>query len=91
MELYQIFSNKTTDKDNFYQFILDADKVKEDVKKHGFKFLLECPYDATKGIKDEISLLRPILQRIYDSQNILARGTRFLISLIFSKIASHSI
>jgi ubiquinone/menaquinone biosynthesis C-methylase UbiE len=79
------------DEKEFYQFILDSEEVKANVERYGFRMILKCPYDATKGIKDEITLLKPILQKIYDSQNILAKGVRFLISLLFSKIASHSI
>jgi len=87
---YKIF-RKNFRNNNFYEFILDSNKVRKEVEKYGFKLCLKYPFDATKGIKDEISLLRPILQKIYNSQSILAKGLRFLVSLLFSKIAGHSI
>lgn len=76
--------------DNFYQFILDIEKVKADVEKYGFELVLKRPLGATKGLKDEIFWLRPILQKIYDSQNIVVKGMNFLISILFSKIAGHT-
>lgn len=77
--------------ENFYQFILDATKVKADVEKHGFKLELSHPFDPTKGLKDEIPLLKLILQKIYNSQTITSRGLRYLISLVFSRVAAHNI
>lgn len=82
-------SNLKTDK--FYQFILDAEKVKTNVEKYGFKLVLKHPFDATKGLKDEVSLLRLLLQKIYDSRKTLAQGIRFLILILFSKITAHNI
>lgn len=77
--------------DNFYEFILGAEKVKTDVEEYDFKLILKYPFDATKGIKDEISILKPILQKVYESQKCIAKGIRFLNSILFSKIAWHSI
>ncbi|MFX0204606.1 MAG: hypothetical protein ACFFDT_01375 [Candidatus Hodarchaeota archaeon] len=77
--------------DNFYEFILDDETVRTDVQKYGFSFVLGHPYDATKGLKDEVSFLKPALQKVYNSQNLFAKGVRFLISLLFSRITAHSI
>ena len=89
--LYPIFKRNKVNLSNFYQFILDADKVKKDVEKYEFKCCLQCPFDATKGIKDEILFLNPILKEVYNSQNIFAKIIRFLISILFSKRTSHMI
>jgi len=88
--LYKIFKNNFGN-NSFYEFILNNNQVKKEIEEHGFKLYLRYPFDTTKGIKDEISLLKPILQRIYDSQNILAKGLKLLNSILFSKIASHMI
>jgi len=88
--LYKTFRGSLQN-DNFYQFILDSNQVRKDVEKYGFKLRLKCPFDATKGIKDEIPPLSPILKRVYNSQNIFAKGIRFLNSVLFSKIAGHMI
>jgi len=88
--LYKIFEGKINE-DEFYQFILSKEGVKLDVEEYGFQFVSKYFYDATKGIKSEISLLKPILQKIYDCQNISAKGIKFLISLLFSRISAHCI
>lgn len=88
--LYKNHRN-TLGPNNFYQFILDKDSVRKDVEQYGFRLVLQHPFDAAKGIKDEISFLKPILQRIYNNQNMLARGIRFLNTFLFSKVAGHMI
>ena len=88
--IYKIF-NSSLKNDNFYQFILNAEEVKGVVENYGFKLLLETPLDATKGIKDEIAWIEPILQKVYDSRNIIAKGVKFLNSILFSKISSHCV
>ena len=77
--------------DNFYEFILNKDDVRKDVEQYGFRLVLERFFDATKGIKDEISFLKPILQRIYNNQNILAKALRALNTILFSRVAGHMI
>ena len=89
--LYPIFKKEKMNVDKFYQFILNAEEVKKDVEEYGFKICLQYPFDATKGMKDEVSFLNPVLKRVYSSQNIFAKGIRFLISILFSKITSHMI
>lgn len=88
--IYKAFGNKINE-DNFYQFILNEKNVESDVEKYGFNLIRRHPYDAVKGIKDEFFLLKPLLQKIYDSQNILMKYIRFSISILFSTIAGHSI
>jgi len=89
--LYWLFKRNKMDLDNFYQFILDTEKVKLAIEKCGFELKLKYPFDATKGLKDEISLLTPILQKVYNSSSTIAKGIKFLNSVLFSKIAAHSI
>lgn len=92
MGLYNDFNEGSRiNLENFYQFILDKKSVIEVARGMGFSLILEESFDATKGLKDEISVLRPILQRIYDSQSILFKGVRFLINILFSKIAGHMV
>jgi SAM-dependent methyltransferase len=76
--------------EKFYQFILDWEDVKVVVEKLGFRLIHRHPYDATKGIKEEIPLLMPMLQRIYNKRGALARTIRFSISASFSMLAGHS-
>lgn len=88
--IYKIFSGSLKN-DNFYQFILDAEEVKNNVEKYSFKLILKQSFDATKGIKDEIFLLSLVLQKVYNSKKFIAKGIRFFNSVLFSKVASHSI
>jgi len=88
--IYELFESNLKF-DNFYQSILDYEKVKSDVEKYAFELVLKHPFDATKGLKDEVSWLRPILQKIYDSQNILAKGLKFVISSLLSGVSGHCI
>lgn len=88
--MYRKYKNNI-ETDNFYEFILDAKKVKMNLEEHNFKLMLKYPFDATKGIKDEISILKPILQKVYDCQKFIAKALRFLSSILFSKFASHCI
>jgi len=76
---------------NFYCFILNEEEVTKNVEKYGFKLIFKKPFDATKGLKDEIFLFKPILQKMYNSHNFLTKGIKFLNSLFFSKIAGHII
>jgi len=38
-----------------------------------------------------VSFLRPVLQKIYNSQNIVAKGVRFLSSVLFARTAGHAV
>lgn len=77
---------------NFYQFALDHKKVAEDFGKLGFQLMEERPFDAINGLKDEICVLKPLLQRLYDykGNNILTM-LKGVISILFERIAAHSI
>lgn len=77
--------------DNFYQFILNRERTKTNIEKYGFELVSRCSYDATKGLKDEVFWLKPILQKIYDSQMIIAKGIRYISSILFSKAVGHMI
>lgn len=85
---------KFTDKENrepqdFYQFMLNPQIVKNKIEKQGFIFLQGRYYGAVKGLKDEIGWLEPIMRKVYDSNNIFFRGLRFLINTFFDRFAGH--
>ncbi|MCK9378656.1 MAG: methyltransferase domain-containing protein [Candidatus Moranbacteria bacterium] len=89
--LYTIFSRKKFQKNDFYQFALDYKKVQRDIEKKGFSLVKKMPFDGIKGLKDEITIIKPLLQKIYDSQNIFIRILKITISALFSPLTSHSI
>lgn len=75
--------------DNFYEFILDKNEVKKNATRHGFSFVSCYSLDAVKGMKDEVSFLRPLLKKIYQSQNVLLRASRYLVSALFAFFFGH--
>lgn len=89
LRLYKIWRTNSIKRDNFYCFILDRKEVKASVEKYGFELVLKYSFDATKELKDEVFWLKPVLQKVYDSQMIIAKGMRFLNSVLFSKITGH--
>lgn len=79
--------------DNFYQFFLDHNIVADNFKKENFELLDKIKFNGMKGLKDEISLLKPCLQRLndYKGKNILLRILRKSIDLMAKPFAYHSI
>lgn len=86
--IYSLFSGKEK-RDNFYEFILNKDEVKNNICSCGFIFVSGYSLDAIKGLKDEISFLRPFLKRVYQSRNILIRVMRYLISIVTAPFCGH--
>ncbi len=74
----------------FYEFILDDNQVEKCVKNQGFSLISQHSLDAVKGIKDEISILRPFLRLLYKNRSLFARGTRYIISTFFAFLVGHS-
>lgn len=89
--LYPPFDEKILDKENFYQFALDHDKIIENIANSGFILEKKIPNDGTKGLKDEISFLKPPLQKIYSSRNFFLRVLNYSLSLLLAKFSSHAV
>ena len=90
MNFYPPFK-EGTDMINFYEFMLDEKQVVKHIEANGFKLISSNPYDAVKGLKDEISGLGFFLQKVYNSGNIIIKAFRFLVSIIFAPFAGHVI
>ncbi len=88
---YPIFNKWIAKQSTFYQFALEHHQIIRQIEKHHFALIQKTPYAGTKGLKDEISLLRPLLQKIYDSKNVLLKIVSYGISILFSPFSSHSI
>lgn len=91
LNLYPLWKENPDLRKNFYQFALDANQVKKDMEKKGLIFIAQHYLDGTKGLKDECGIFKPVLQKLYDSQNSAMKGANLLLSLIFSRIAAHSL
>lgn len=86
---YPIWKDENALIDDFYQFALDLDRVIKDIEALGFSLIEQNPYDGFKGLKDEVSFLKPPLQYIYDSQNIIIKVFRKSIDVLIKRYTSH--
>ncbi|MDK2789541.1 MAG: hypothetical protein PWP15_48 [Methanothermococcus sp.] len=91
LNLYPVWEENDAHLENFYQFALDENKVIEDFHKCGFKLIGRHYLDGIKGLKDEINILKPVLQKMYDSNNLSVKIVSMMISVLVSRFASHSI
>lgn len=92
LRLYDLWQ-KTVPSNNFYQFALNSRLVIGDFQKLGFKLVRTLPWDGIKGTKDEIVIIKPLLQKLYDykGNNIFIKFIRMSISMIMSPIAGHNV
>jgi SAM-dependent methyltransferase len=54
--------------EQFYQFALSTNQVVADMLFQGFELQEKFPFGGLKGFKDEVPLVKPILQGIYDGK-----------------------
>jgi hypothetical protein len=89
--LYKEFNGD--EKERFYQFALNPETVIKDFEGAGFKLLYKKPRSGLKGFKDEISVLKPILQKLYDYQgnNLGINGIAFVLDRTLCIFAGHMI
>lgn len=87
------YPEKITHKKGFYQYMLDHKSVINKFQKNGFKFIKHKKIDGIKGTKDEISIIKMPLQKIYDykGKNILIRSIRRLLDLSLKPLFAHCI
>jgi SAM-dependent methyltransferase len=76
-------------RENFYQFAFDPKDVINDLKSRGFKLIDVKPYDGIKGLKDEVSILKPSLQRLYDKKNHSSDLMKRILDIVFKHFANH--
>jgi SAM-dependent methyltransferase len=89
--LYQEY--RGSDKEDFYQYALDADIVLGDLKASGFKLVERIPSAGLKGCKDEVFFLKPVLQRLfsYKGNNLLLRGLKYMLDQWLAVFAGHTL
>jgi len=88
--LYQKFDG--VKKESFYQFALDRNTVVRDFEANGFILVEEKSLGGVKGFKDEVSLSKPLLQRLswYQGDNLLVRAFRFVLDMSLAIFAGHT-
>jgi SAM-dependent methyltransferase len=86
---YEVFRE---DYNNFYQFALDDKVVIADLLDLGFHLVEKKPFDGLKGFKEEFKLCRPIIQKLYDSNDIfLVNVFKYGLSSLLALFAGHSV
>ncbi|MCL5011101.1 MAG: class I SAM-dependent methyltransferase [Patescibacteria group bacterium] len=76
---------------NFYEFIFSEKNIIKELESLGFSLKMKKPFDAIKGLKDEISFGHSFWQKVYQSRNFAARCFRLFFSLLFARITGHAI
>ena len=89
---YKLYDNKNSSSiSSFYQFALDPQIVSEHFADNGFVEVQRKMLAGFKGFKDEIGILKPILQRINDSQSLPAKFSRLIFRKYLSELFGHSV
>ena len=91
---YKEFRAEDCNLKDFYQFILDDTVVKNDFERHGFRLRFMKPQAGLKGLKDEILILKPVLQWLYNYSgkfSIIIQFFRSFLSRWLARFSGHSI
>lgn len=81
----------TIEPDNFYEFALDTNYVVRGLAAQGFVKICTYPYDALKGLKDEVAIFKPFLQKLYEARGVFVRSIRFGMTLLLGNLTGHMI
>jgi SAM-dependent methyltransferase len=76
-------------RENFYQFAFDPKIVVNDLKNRGFKLVDMKPHDGIKGLKDEVLILKPFLQYLYDKENRASNWVKRILDIVLRRFANH--
>lgn len=77
----------------FYQFAIEKNGVISYFEKFGFSLVRTYPHSSVKGLKDEVSLLKPWLQHLYDysGNNRMINFLKSYLSIALAPVTSHCI
>ncbi len=77
----------------FYQFVIEKNGVAAYFGKFGFSLVRTYPHSSVKGLKDEVSLLKPWLQHLYDysGNNRMINFLKSYLSIALAPVTSHCI
>ncbi|MEK9570822.1 MAG: class I SAM-dependent methyltransferase [Paracoccaceae bacterium] len=87
---YPIWEGKALNVEAFYQFALDPGQIISDFESAGFELCEMKPYGGLKGLKDEVPILKPFLQPIFDHQNVFVKVIKKLLDYLFQPFAAHT-
>lgn len=73
----------------FYQYAYSPEAIISAAKANGFDLVSTRLLDGVKGLKDEVPILRPALQWLYGSNNLMARIVRRAIDVGCRGVSGH--
>jgi SAM-dependent methyltransferase len=73
--------------EQFYQFALTSSCVLEDMLSLGFELREQFAFGGLKGFKDEVALVKPVLQDVYDGKH--GHRLRWQLDRLFTPFAAH--
>lgn len=79
------------EKESFYQFALDQKTVIKDFESLEFELLDKRPISGIKGFKDEVSIFKPLLQKLFDYQgeSFWFRGFKYVLDKLIATLGGH--
>lgn len=86
---YPPYQEEIANTERFYQFVLDAKLVINNLSDIGFDFISSTNLAGFKNLKDEVSLLKMPLTKLQSSRALLARVVRKAIDIVICPIAGH--
>jgi SAM-dependent methyltransferase len=86
---YPEYNESERAKGMFFQFAFDPKELIKYFHTKNFKLVKSEPIDGIKGLKDEILLLKPILQPLYDSGCFSARIIKKVIDILVRPFTNH--
>lgn len=73
----------------FYQYAYSPQAIVNAAEANGFVLVSTRLFDGIKGLKDEVRILQPALQRLYDSKSMLARILRRVVDVGCRAFSGH--
>jgi len=89
LSMYAEYEESQQTRNCFYQFAFDHRCVIEDLESKGFKLVDFKRWGGVKGLKDEVSLLKPCLQYMYDKNSRCANLTKKMLNLFLNAFTNH--
>lgn len=92
LKLYPAINHITEEEmQHFYQFALHPQGVMDSLTEFDFEIIDSFYWDATKGLKDEIYIFKPLLQSIYDNKFPKSSFFKKTINKYLSSFCGHCI
>jgi len=76
-------------KGSFYQYAYSTQAILDSAEASGFVLVSTRLLDGIKGLKDEVTILKPVLQGLYDSKSLFARVMRRVVDAALRPLSGH--